>query len=263
MNVLAHNRAAWNQESLEGSRWTRPVDSSVIERARQGDWFVLLTPQKPVPREWLGIVEGKEVLCLASGGGQQAPILAAAGARVTSFDLSEEQLAQDQLVAERDGLEIKICRGDMADLSPFADHSFDLVFHPSSNLFTPDVHVVWRECFRVLRPGGRLLAGFMNPSYYLFDHAASIETGELIATASLPYSDIVEQNRNPNRKAEIHDGMPFEFGHLLQDQIGGQLRAGFLLAGLYEDWWDDAQTPLNRLSPTTLATLALKMDHLL
>ncbi len=57
----------------------------------------------------------------------------------------------------------------MRDLSAFADESFDLVFHPVSNLFVPEVRPVWNEAFRVLRRGGSLLAGFLNPAVYIFD----------------------------------------------------------------------------------------------
>ena len=258
MNVIAHNRGAWNQESLEGSRWTTPVDRETIERARSGDWEVILTPMKAVPKEWLGDVAGKDVLCLASGGGQQAPTLAAAGARVVSYDLSEEQLFKDRMVADRDGLEIECVRGDMANLSVFADGRFDLIFHPTSNLFVEDVRLVWRECYRVLRPGGKLLAGFLNPSFFLFDHAAAEKTGKLVAQYRLPYSDVEQVELSIKRKEEIDRGAAFEFGHSLGAQIGGQLEAGFLLAGLYEDWWGEEVTPLNRLSPTTVATMALK-----
>ena len=79
------------------------------------------------------------MLCLASGGGQQGPILAAAGANVTVFDNSPRQLAQDRLVADREGLAIETVLGDMADLSAFPDARFDLIVHPVSNVFVPDV----------------------------------------------------------------------------------------------------------------------------
>lgn len=189
MDVLAHNRAAWNRESTSGSVWTMPVDAGVIAAARRGDWSVILTPNRQVPRDWFGALDACDLLCLASGGGQQAPVLAAAGARVTSFDLSDVQLEKDRAVAERDGLALHCVRGDMADLSVFADASFDTVFHPVSNVFVPDVEVVWRECARVLRPGGRLLAGFMNPAFFLFDHDEATDTGVCIARHRLPYAE--------------------------------------------------------------------------
>ena len=92
-------------------------------------------------------------MCLASGGGQQGPILAAAGADVTVFDNSPRQLEQDRYVADRDGLHLQTVEGDMRDLSCFPDESFDLIVHPVSNVFVPDVKPVWREAYRVLKPG--------------------------------------------------------------------------------------------------------------
>ena len=70
----------------------------------------------------------------------------------------------------------------------FTDARFDLIFHPVSNVFTPDVRPVWREAFRVLRPGGSLLSGFMNPVYYVFDYHA-LERGEFRVANRIPYSD--------------------------------------------------------------------------
>src|SRR5687768_12416778 len=103
MDVRELNRRAWDKEVEQGSQWTTPVSSEVIRAAREGTWEIILTPSKPVPRAWFPDLEGLEVLCLASGGGQQASILAAAGASVTLLDNSPRQLAQDRLLAEREG----------------------------------------------------------------------------------------------------------------------------------------------------------------
>ena len=97
VDIRAHNRAAWDRQVEGGNEWTVPVAAEVIAAAQRGEWQVVLTPTRPVPREWFGDLTSRDVLCLASGGGQQAPILAAAGARVTSFDNSPRQLAQDRL----------------------------------------------------------------------------------------------------------------------------------------------------------------------
>ncbi|MEQ8484983.1 MAG: class I SAM-dependent methyltransferase [Pseudomonadales bacterium] len=256
-DVFEHNRAAWNRAARAGERWSRPVDAAAIAAARRGDWSVILTPNLPVPREWFGDLAGARVLCLASGGGQQAPVLAAAGASVISYDASDEQLALDALVAERDGLALRTVRGDMADLAAFADAGFDLIFHPVSNVFAADVRPVWRECHRVLRPGGRLLAGFMNPAYYLFDHDDLDAGGPLEVRYALPYADVT--HLPPERLARRRDaGEALEFSHSLDAQIGGQLAAGFLIAGLYEDHWDDEATRLDRYLPLYLATLAIR-----
>jgi len=168
-DVRRYNRGAWDAEVERGNPWTVPVSPEIIRRAREGDWEVVLTPLKAVPRDWFPPLAGLSVLGLAASGGQQAPILAAAGARDTVLDNSPAQLAQDRAVAERDGLDLTLVEGDMANLGAFASESFDLVFHPCSNCFVPDIVPVWREAFRVLRPGGVLLAGFVNPVAFLFD----------------------------------------------------------------------------------------------
>lgn len=151
MDIFSYNKNAWNSEVESGNPWTVPVDAETIQRARAGDWRILLTPTKSVPDKWLCSVSGKKVLCLASGGGQQGPILAAAGAEVTVLDASERQLAQDRNVAERDGLPLSTILGTMTDLSRFKDGSFDLIVHPVSNCFVEDVRPVWTEAYRVLK----------------------------------------------------------------------------------------------------------------
>src|SRR5215210_4054920 len=167
MDVRGYNQEAWDREVERGNQWTIPVGPDVIEAARQGEWTVLLTDTKPVPRAWFPEMEGADVLCLASGGGQQAPIFAAVGANVTALDNSPKLVAADRLVAARESLDLKTVQGDIRDLSSFADGSFDLVFHPVSNLFVPEVRPIWNESYRLLRRGV-LLAGFLNPVVYVF-----------------------------------------------------------------------------------------------
>ena len=253
-DVLEYNRVAWDRQVERGNPWTIPVGPEEIARARRGDWSVVLTPTKPVPADWFPPLAGLEVLCLASGGGQQGPILAAAGANVTVFDNSPGQLARDRLVADREGLAIETIRGDMADLGVFPGGRFDLIVHPCSNAFVPDVLPVWREAARVLRPGGSLLAGFTNPVAYLFDEFA-LERGELKVAYAIPYSDLTSLDDEERRKFAERDE-PLSFGHTLADQIGGQLAAGFILAGFFEDIAPESM--LREYIPAYIATRALK-----
>ena len=263
MDHLEHNRRAWNRESAAGERWSVPVDANTIARARRGDWQVILTPDKPVPADWFDLLAGARVLCLASSGGQQAPVFAAAGALVVSFDLSDEQLARDQEVAARDTLNLQTLRGDMADLSVFGAAEFDLIFHPVANVFVPDLTPVWRECHRVLRSGGVLLAGFMNPAFFLFDHDEAARTGQLVARYRLPYremGDAADTSQVPAaRQAQIAAGDALIFGHSLQAQIGDLLACGFHLTALYEDHWRGTTTPIDALMPSSVAMRAIKV----
>jgi len=256
---VAHNRRAWDREVEQGNEWTVPVGPDIIARARQGDWSVVLIGHEPVPRAWFpDDLHGLAVLALASGGGQQAPVLAAAGARVTVFDNSPAQLARDRMVAEREGLDLRTELGDMADLSRFAHASFDMVFHPVSNLFVPDVRVVWRECFRVLRPGGSLLAGFLNPDLYIFDMEALDQRGEFIVRHSLPYADLTHLTEE-ERLRVLGPDAPVEYSHTLAGQIGGQLDAGFVITHFAELPHHDS--PTARYMPGYFATRAVKPDR--
>ena len=254
-DVVRHNSIAWDKLVEEGNEWTVPVSPEEIAAARKGDWNIYLTESKPVPRDWFPPLPGADVLCLASGGGQQGPIMAAAGAVVTVYDNSAAQLARDRGVAEREGLTLRTIQGDMMDLSAFADSCFDLILHPVSNIFVPDVVPVWREAYRVLRPGGALLAGMVNPVEYCFDPEREEKEGVLVVKHALPYSD-AESISEEERRRVIGDDGPFEFSHTLEAQIGGQISAGFVIAGFYESYRREGV--VRAFMPSYFATRALK-----
>lgn len=249
------NRAGWNRRAADGDRWTLAVSPEEIARARRGDWSVLLTSRTPVPRDWFGEIAGKDVLGLASGGGQQCPIFAAAGARVTSFDASDAQLARDEEVARREGLALRTVQGFMDDLSAFADQSFDLIFHPVSNCYAPDVLPVWCEAYRVLRPGGAILSGLVNPVNYIFDPDAN-EQGRLVVTRTLPYADAELPAEQVARL--IARDRTLEYSHTLETLIGGQLAAGLHLTALYEDGDTDPPRASARHVQPFMATRAVR-----
>ncbi len=259
--IRAYNREAWDRQVEQGNMWTRPIGRDVVEAARRGEWSVVLTSLVPVPRDWFPAdLGGVDVLCLASGGGQQGPTLAAAGANVTVFDNSPRQLERDRGVADEHGLALCTVEGDMADLSAFADQSFDLVFHPVSNVFAADVRPVWREAFRVLRPAGELLAGFMNPAGFIFDNEHFEKTGERLVRYKLPYTDA--RDRPPDQLEAMRGrGEPLEFSHSLDAQIGGQLQAGFVLVGLYESPRHPSEWhgPVSDYMPEYIATRARRL----
>ncbi len=257
VDILVYNRAAWDHQVSCGNRWTVPVGADEVALARQGELQIVLTPTRPVPPSWFPELRGMPTLCLASGGGQQGPLLAAAGAQVTVFDNSPAQLVQDRLVAKREGLSLETVEGDMADLGRFADGSFGLIFHPCSNCFAPEVQGAWRECYRVLRPGGVLLAGFSNPVRFLFEPERT-DGMDLTVRYRIPFADERDLEAVQLQKL-VDDHEPLAFGHTLDDQIGGQLDAGFVLTGFFEDRYDDtAIDPLSEYLATFIATRAVK-----
>lgn len=248
MNYQDINAATIDRWIEEGWAWGKPIDHGTYERALRGNWDVVLTPTKPVPHAWFGDLKGKKVLGLASGGGQQMPIFAALGAECTVFDYSEKQLESERLVAAREGYDIRIVRGDMTKPLPFDDAEFDLIFHPVSNCYVKDVRAIWRECWRVLKPGGTLLSGVDHYINYIVDDA------EREIVNSLPFDPLV--NEEQRRQLEAADaGM--QFSHTLEEQINGQLEAGFVLLSLYED--TNGEGRLHELNiPTFLAMRAKK-----
>ncbi len=233
-----------------GWEWGKPIDHAVYEAAKRGCWDVKLTPVKNVPHDWFGELAGKKLQGLASGGGQQMPVFAALGAECTVLDYSEEQIKSERLLAEREGYSIDIIRADMTKPLPFADACFDIIFHPVSNCYVEEVKPIWKECYRILKKGGVLLAGMDNGINYLF--AGDDETQ---VVNSLPFNPL----KNPVQKKQLEDAdCGIQFSHTLEEQLGGQLEAGFTLTALYED--TNGSGRLHELHiPSFLASRAVKL----
>ena len=232
----------------DGWEWGKPVSHEVYQAACEGNWDVLLTPTKPVPHDWFGDLKGKAILGLASGGGQQMPIFAALGAKCTVLDYSKAQLESERTVAQREGYEIEIVHADMTKSLPFPDGSFDLIFHPVSNCYVEQVEPIWRECARVLKPGGVLLAGLDNGVNFWFDEK------EERLTYTMPFNPLV--NPQHRKLLEEQDG-GMQFSHSIDEQIGGQLRSGLCLTDIYEDVNGEGNLHDHNI-PTFWATRAVK-----
>ena len=130
------------------------------------------------------------------------------------------------MVARREGYDVEVIRADMTERLPFGDGTFDLVFHPVSNCYVEQVEPIFRECFRVLKAGGRFLGGFDIGINYIFDD------DETTLAHSLPYNPLRDRQAYED---SLKNNWGIQFSHTLEEQIGGQLRAGFRLVDLYED----------------------------
>lgn len=226
MNYQDINAQAIDRWIEQGWEWGKPISHEVFEEARKGNWDVLLTPTKPVPHEWFGELKGKKLLGLASGGGQQMPIFSAQGANCTVFDYSVKQLESEKIVAEREGYEIEIIRGDMSKPLPFENETFDIIFHPVSNVYVEDVLPIWKECYRILKKGGILLAGLDNGINFVYDDAET----EMLNV--LPFNPLKNEKQ---MEQMVREDAGVEFSHTIEEQIGGQLAAGFRLTNVYGD----------------------------
>ena len=226
MNYQDINAQTIDRWIEEGWEWGIPISHEEYEKAQAGEWDMLLTPTKFVPHAWFGELKGKKVLGLASGGGQQMPIFAALGAECTVLDYSEKQLESERLVAEREGYAIKIIRADMTKPLPFADETFDLIFHPVSNCYVEEVKPIFKECARILKHGGILLSGLDNGVNYLVDD------DETMIVNTMPFNPLKNE---ANRKQLEESDCGMQFSHTIGEQIGGQLEAGLVLTHFYGD----------------------------
>ncbi|MBQ9196030.1 MAG: class I SAM-dependent methyltransferase [Clostridia bacterium] len=210
----------------DGWEWGKPLPKERFEAAKRGEWDVQLTPTKPVPHAWFGPLSGCRLLGLASGGAQQMPVFASLGANCTVLDYSEHQLQNEREYAAREGYPMEIIRADMSKPLPFGDESFDIIFHPVSNCYVRFVEPIWRECYRILKPGGRLLASFDNGINYLVDEKEE----RIIHT--MPFDPLAD----PALMEEcLRSDSGVQFSHTYTEELGGLLRAGFRLCDLYED----------------------------
>lgn len=248
MNYQQINAQTIDRWIEEGWEWGQPVSHEVYAQALAGKWDVLLTPTRFVPHAWFGELRGKRVLGLASGGGQQIPIFSALGAQCTVLDYSPKQLESEKMVSEREGYSVEIVHADMTRPLPFADEAFDLIFHPVSNCYIEEVRPVFRECARVLKRGGVLLCGLDTGVNFI------VNDDESRIVNALPFNPL----KNPEQMRQLQEtDCGVQFSHTLEEQIGGQLEAGFMLTDLYED--TNGEGYLHELHiPSFVATRAIK-----
>ncbi|QKS70502.1 class I SAM-dependent methyltransferase [Paenalkalicoccus suaedae] len=257
MDVSKHNSVAWDKKVAERSTYTQAVSREVIERGKRGDWEIGVTTTKSVPRNWFPLnMDGVNVLCVGSGGGQQAPVLAAAGASVTVVDISSAQIAKDEYVARENGLELTTYLADMTKLDFLESESFDMVVHPVSNLFVANVQAVWDGIARVLKRNGVLIAGFTNPLLWIFDDESE-RRGMLDVKHPIPSSTL--DHLPAEKHVEfLESKQTIEYAHTLEQQIKGQLQAGLVMTGFYEDDFGGSRM-IDTYIKTFMATRAVKM----
>ncbi len=232
-DIAKFNRNRWNDLVKADIVYSRPFLDLTQESALQklDDYHIM------------GPVKDKDVLVLASGGGQQSAAFAWLGARVTVFDLSDEQLKQDKAAADHYGYTIRIEQGDMRDLSCFADLSFDIVYQAYSINFIPDPLIVFQEVARVIRPGGLYRVDFANPFVMSVDENKwnnGYPLKDVYQDSETQYEDTSWDVWHADGSMEKVPG-PREFRHTLSYFLNGLISHNFIIHGIWEELSGDPQ----------------------
>ena len=222
------NRAAWNRLAESGSRFARVAgDEELVDPLRTLDG-----------RGWLPeSVRGLDVLCLASGGGWQSILYAAAGANVTVVDISPSMLELDLREAARRKLAVKTLQASMDDLSALADASFDIVHQPVSTCYVADIGAVYREVARVLRDGGIYVSQHKQPT------SLQITGRDARNQYTVGVSYYHQGPLPPVGDSSYREAGAVEFLHRWEQLVGDLCRSGFVLEDLREPFRGDRHAP--------------------
>ena len=229
MDRLARfNKARWEELSGAGISYGKPWLDLNEKRALD----------RVDSEHVLGDIKGREVLCLAAGGGQQSAAFALLGARVTVVDFSEQQLEKDTKTAAYYGLKINAIQGDMRDLSFLPRRAFDIVWQAHSLNFVPNATDVFRQVSLVVRKKSYYRLHFANP--FVFGLWLEEWNGRGYSLHR-SYTDGPFRRRDPHWYFDAGKGnrkkvtAPKEFVHSLSTIINGLNASSFRIRGLWED----------------------------
>lgn len=240
--IAATNERHWEWAVKKGAGCTVPwldLELDLLRRYARGELETV--PERfsdMYPSKVLSEVQGKDVLCLASGGGQQSAVLGLLGAQVTVLDLTEGQLQSDRRAATHYGYKLTTIRGDMRDLSCLADASFDLVYQGNSMAWVPDVRQIYRGVARVLRAGGLYRVDFTNPATEFVNFSSWDGEGYRI---TVPYG-VTKRIERPDK-----DGPDsLQFRHYMGDIFNGLLAVGLSIQQVQDSPHYFRQSPETR-----------------
>jgi SAM-dependent methyltransferase len=224
--AAVRNKRHWERMVQEGCGFTQPwleLDRTLLDQYLQGHLDPVSSPLVEMyPASLLANIQGQDVLCLASGGGQQSAVFGLLGAHVTVVDLAEGQLEKDRAAAAHYGYEVSTICSDMRELSEIADGSFALVYQAPSMAYVPDVRPVYAEVARVLRPGGTYRVSFSNPATEFVDWNSWDGRGYRL---TMPYARRVERDGE-------HGSI--QYRHYLAEIFNELVAAGFSIQQVHD-----------------------------
>ncbi len=140
----------FNRISHRYDRWYATPRGRIIDAA-----------QKELIFDLARVLPGEKILDLGCGTGNYSLEMARRGSLVTGADISDGMLSEAKRKAEALGLSIDWVQADCTDL-PFASGTFDAVVTVTALEFVNDPRGALLEGMRVLKPGGRIVAGVLT-----------------------------------------------------------------------------------------------------
>ena len=213
--IAQANQTMWENEVQKGGGYTQPwlnLDRAILQQLAAGEPVFTAVPLYELfPTDLLQDVAGKDVLCLAAGGGQQTAVFGLLGANVTVVDLTRGQLDGDETAAAHYGYPITTIQADMRDLSALPRQGFDLVYHADSLAYVPDLRQVYGQVTQVLRPGGLYRVKHSQPAVH-----RTAWNGAAYEIAA-PYAETIQHRADGG----------IEFRHRMDDIFNGLIENGF------------------------------------
>jgi SAM-dependent methyltransferase len=220
--IAAANQRLWDEEVRKKGGYTVPwldLNVDLIHQYAHGQLNPVPYPLYVMyPPELLLDVEGKDVLCLASGGGQQSAVFGLLGARVTVVDLSKGQLNGDETAAKHYGYRVNTVQTDMRDLSCLEADSFDMVHQMFSISWVPNVREVYEGVARLTRTDGIYQVGHWQPA------VAMVEWNGENYCVTKPYAERMNRGKSGE----------YDFRHYMDDIFNGLLDSGFSIQRIHE-----------------------------
>ena len=167
-------------------RWAESID---VDGIRVSDYFEACTsPENRFILAHLGDVNGKILLDLGCGAGENSVYFSLKGAHCTATDYSSGMVEKAQRLAAANGVQIEGRTMNAMEIE-FPENTFDIVYAANLLHHLPDPTTALREIHRVLKPGGK--ACFWDP---------------------LRHNPVINVYRRIAKEVRTEDEMPLEIG---------------------------------------------------
>lgn len=160
--TVEKNKQRWNESAAVWAAWNH--SPKVLNPVLEDPWKAFHSGVKELLQRCVPDFSGRKICVPSSGDNLAVFAFALMGAKVTSCDISENQLANAEKVAAKAGLDIEFICTDTRTLAGLPDGAFDLVYTSNGvHVWIDDLPAMYQNIFRVLKPGGLNLSFELHP----------------------------------------------------------------------------------------------------